>query len=154
MTAATYYFEQPCKPVVMVQQDTHSKLIGYLLWLIGFTGAHRFYYGKPLTGILWLFTFGLFGIGWIIDAFLIPQMDDEANYRFAPGPIDYNLCWILLILAGGLGVHRFVQEKYISGILYFLTFGFFGIGLVYDFLTLNFQIDEKHRRYLGIRQSY
>ena len=28
--------------------DTHSKLMGYLLWLFGFTGSHRFYYGKPV----------------------------------------------------------------------------------------------------------
>ncbi|MEC8719654.1 MAG: NINE protein, partial [Verrucomicrobiota bacterium] len=33
--------------------NTHSKLIGYLLWIVGFTGAHRFYFGKPLTGTLW-----------------------------------------------------------------------------------------------------
>ena len=30
------------------QQDTHSKVIGYLLWIFGFTGAHRFSYGKPV----------------------------------------------------------------------------------------------------------
>ena len=35
------------------QQDTHSKVIGYLLWIFGFTGAHRFYYGKPVTGTIW-----------------------------------------------------------------------------------------------------
>ncbi len=38
------------------QQDTHSKVIGYLLWIFGFTGAHRFYYGKPVTGTIWFFT--------------------------------------------------------------------------------------------------
>jgi len=25
---------------------SHSKLIGYVLWIIGFTGSYRFYYGK------------------------------------------------------------------------------------------------------------
>ena len=58
--------------------DTHSKAIGYLLWIFGFTGAHRFYYGKPVTGTLWFLTLGLFGIGWLIDLFLIPAMDREA----------------------------------------------------------------------------
>ena len=43
------------------QHDTHSKAIGYLLWIFGFTGAHRFYYGKPVTGTIWFFTFGLLG---------------------------------------------------------------------------------------------
>ena len=27
------------------QRDTHSKVLGYLLWIFGFLGAHRFYYG-------------------------------------------------------------------------------------------------------------
>ena len=59
--------------------DTHSVLIGYLLWILGFTGAHRFYYGKPITGTIWFFTLGLLLIGWIIDLFLIPGMDRRAG---------------------------------------------------------------------------
>ncbi len=66
----------------MQRQDTHSKLIGYLLWIFGFLGAHRFYYGKPVTGTIWFFTFGLLFIGWIVDLFLIPAMDREADLRF------------------------------------------------------------------------
>ena len=31
----------------MNDNNTHSMLIGYILWIFGFTGAHRFYYGKP-----------------------------------------------------------------------------------------------------------
>ena len=42
---------------------THSIVVGYLLWILGFLGAHRFYYGKPVTGTLWFFTLGLLGIG-------------------------------------------------------------------------------------------
>jgi len=34
-------------------------------------GGHRFYAGKTGTGILWLFTLGLFMIGWIIDIFTV-----------------------------------------------------------------------------------
>ena len=52
--------------------STHSVLIGYITWIMGFMGAHRFYFGKPLTGTLWFFTFGLLGIGWLIDIFFIP----------------------------------------------------------------------------------
>ena len=56
-----------------MRQNTHSTLIGYLLWIFGFLGSHRFYYGKPITGTIWFFTLGLFFIGWIIDLFLIPS---------------------------------------------------------------------------------
>ena len=37
----------------------------------GWFGAHRYYVGKIGTGILYTFTAGLFGIGWIIDIFKI-----------------------------------------------------------------------------------
>jgi len=38
--------------------NTHSTLIGYVLWIFGFMGAHRFYFGKPITGTIWFFTLG------------------------------------------------------------------------------------------------
>src|SRR6185503_3926678 len=113
--------------------DTHSKLIGYLLWIFGFTGAHRFYYGKPITGTIWFFTLGLFGIGWLIDVFLIPGMDREADRRFVAGPIDYTAAWILLTLLGFFGVHRFYLGKWVTAILYLCTGGLLGIGIIYDF---------------------
>jgi TM2 domain-containing membrane protein YozV len=126
--------------------DTHSKMVGYLLWIVGFTGAHRFYYGKPLTGTLWFFTLGLFGIGWLIDFFLIPAMDREADARFVPGRTDYNIAWALLTFLGLFGVHRLYMGKWISAILYFLTGGFFLIGVLYDFWTLNDQVSSKNAR--------
>ncbi len=122
--------------------DTHSKLIGYLLWIFGFTGAHRFYYGKPISGTIWLFTFGLLGIGWFIDLFLIPSMDRKAELRFEPGEIDYSLSWILLTYLGLFGIHRFYLGKVGTGIIYLLSGGIFGIGVIYDFWTLNAQISE------------
>ena len=69
----------------MENRDTHSTPIGYLYWIFGFTGAHRFYYGKPISGTIYFYTLGLLGVGWLIDLFLIPSMDREADIRFAPG---------------------------------------------------------------------
>lgn len=54
----------------------------YKLWLgalFGVAGLHRLYTGKILTGFLWLFTFGLFGIGQIVDLLLIPRMVELHN---------------------------------------------------------------------------
>jgi TM2 domain-containing membrane protein YozV len=124
---------------------THNRLIGYLFWLFGFTGAHRFYYGRPVTGVIWLFTAGLLGVGWIIDAFLIPGMNDEANRRFATGPYDYSVAWILLTFFGYFGIHRMYVGKIGTGILWLLTGGLFGFGWLYDFCTFNSQVDERNR---------
>jgi TM2 domain-containing membrane protein YozV len=129
--------------------NTHSKVVGYILWIFGFTGAHRFYYGKPITGTIWLFTFGLLGIGWLIDVFLIPGMDRKADRRFAPGPIDYSAAWILLTLLGAFGVHRFYMGKWGTGLLYLCTLGLLGLGIIYDFWTLNTQISEKNQMSVG-----
>ena len=120
--------------------DTHRKSFGYILWLFGFTGSHRFYYGRPITGTLWFFTLGLLFIGWIVDLFLIPSMDRDADLRFRPGPLSYNVAWVLVTFLGILGAHRFYMGKWISGIIYLLTGGLLGIGLLYDLWTLNDQL--------------
>ena len=125
-----------------MQQSTHTPLIGYLLWLFGFTGSHRFYYGRPISGTIYFFTLGLFFIGWLVDLFLIPGMDREADLRFIPGPIDYNVAWILLTFLGLFGIHRMYMGKWLTGILYLVTFGLFGIGYIYDYWTLNEQLSQ------------
>ncbi len=125
--------------------DTHSKLVGYALWIFGFTGAHRFYYGKPVTGTIWFFTLGLLGIGWLIDLFLIPSMDRQADFRFHTGPINYSVAWVLLTFLGLFGVHRMYMGKWLTGLLYLVTLGLFGLGWLYDYWTLNDQITVENR---------
>lgn len=138
MDAGTATQKKGIYPVT--QQQTHTPVIGYLLWIFGFLGAHRFYYGRPISGTLYFFTLGLLGIGWLVDLFLIPSMNRDADIRFHDGPIDYNTAWILLTFLGLFGIHRLYMEKWISGILYLLTGGIFGLGYIYDFWTLNDQI--------------
>lgn len=119
---------------------THSLLVGYLLWILGFLGAHRFYYGKQLSGTLYFFTLGLFFIGWIIDLFLIPGMNREADIRYHEGHIDFNLAWLLLAFLGLFGIHRMYMGKWITGLIYLCTGGLLGFGYIYDLWTLNDQI--------------
>ena len=126
------------------ESPTHLKSIGYVLWIFGFTGSHRFYFGKPVTGTIWFFTLGLLGVGWLIDLFLIPGMQRQADRRFDEGPYDYNVAWILLTFVGVLGIHRMYLDKWITGILYLLTGGFFLLGILYDYWTLNDQISDEN----------
>ena len=124
------------------EPQTHSVIMGYLLWVLGFMGAHRFYYGRPVSGVIYFFTFGLFFVGWIVDLFLIPGLAKNASHRFASGRIDYNITWVLLTFLGVFGIHRFYMGKWLTGLLYLLTGGVFLLGVLYDFLNLNSQIEE------------
>lgn len=81
-------------------------------------------------------------VGWIVDLFLIPSLDRKADLRFKAGKINYNTAWILLTFLGFFGVHRMYMGKWITGIIYLLTGGIVGIGVIYDFWTLNDQIAE------------
>ena len=64
----------------------YSTGIAYLLWMFscfGWFGLHRFYLGKIPTGLLWMFTAGLGGVGSIYDLFTLPNQVREANIRQA-----------------------------------------------------------------------
>lgn len=89
---------------VSAQYDIEKKslLVAYLLWFfLGYVGAHRFYLGRPVSGlfmlalsavtlVLSLVSFGVLGflwfvvgLWWLIDALLIPGMAAGRNSRIA-----------------------------------------------------------------------
>ena len=56
---------------VVLASPRKSLIVGYVLWFfLGALGVHRFYTGRWVTGIVWLLTGGLLGIGWLVDAIL------------------------------------------------------------------------------------
>jgi TM2 domain-containing membrane protein YozV len=60
-------------------------ILAYVLWglgLFGFAGIHRFYLGKPVTGTMWLFSYGCLFVGQLLDLFLIPSMASGTTDRF------------------------------------------------------------------------
>lgn len=74
-----------------------SYLVALLLWtLFGIFGAHRFYCGKHGSGVLYLLTAGVFGIGWMVDFFALPLLVADAN-REEPDP-----CLVLVHQAIGV----------------------------------------------------
>ena len=62
--------------------DDYSPGVAFGLWLaclFGLAGIHRFYLGKPVTGVIWLFTWGLFGIGQLVDLVRLRDMVEDQN---------------------------------------------------------------------------
>lgn len=65
-------------------EEPRSLAVSYLLWgagVFGVCGLQRFYNRRPLSGLLWLFTLGLCGIGQLADLLLIPDLVKQANQR-------------------------------------------------------------------------
>lgn len=59
-------------PVSRNNKKNTNKWVDFFLCLfLGYFGVHKFYEGKIGIGIIYLFTLGLFGIGWVIDIFAI-----------------------------------------------------------------------------------
>ena len=61
-----------------------SKGTAYLLWIVGLFGLlgfHHFYLGKPIKGLIWLFTGGVFGIGALIDLFTLGSQVEGRNTK-------------------------------------------------------------------------
>ncbi|OLP17647.1 hypothetical protein BST81_15090 [Leptolyngbya sp. 'hensonii'] len=67
-----------------LSEQENRLTLSYILWLggfVGLAGLHRFYNGKIGTGLLWLCTGGLFGIGQFVDLFLVPNMTEEHRLK-------------------------------------------------------------------------
>lgn len=59
-----------------------SKVSAYILWILsifGCLGFHRFYIGKVGTGLIWMFTGGVAGIGGLIDLFTLGGQVEQYN---------------------------------------------------------------------------
>jgi hypothetical protein len=79
----------PSTALSVLLHERRSVGLAYLFWAMAFLaiplglpglhGLHRFYCSKPRSGALWLVSFGLLGIGQLIDLFLIPGMVEKAN---------------------------------------------------------------------------
>lgn len=97
--------------------ERRSVALSYAFWclaLVGVCGVQRFYNRKPLSGLLWLLTFGLCGLGQLVDLLLIPELVEQANQPLAleqalaaAGPAGLSLERQLLQLARRAGRQGF-----------------------------------------------
>jgi TM2 domain-containing membrane protein YozV len=78
--------DSPTLPPGRLGVPARSVGVAYGLWaicILGVAGIHRFYAGRYITGLIWLVTWGVFGIGLLIDLFLIPGMIEQKNRKLA-----------------------------------------------------------------------
>ena len=68
----------------LASEDRNLVLAYVFCICLGYLGAHRFYLGHIGMGILYVFTFGFFGLGWFIDLIILPDLVHARNQRFAP----------------------------------------------------------------------
>lgn len=84
--------EEPRSAAVSPSDEIPARLgSAYVLWILGLfgiCGLHRFYLGRWRTGLLWLLTFGLLGIGQLLDLIWIPGMVRERNARLAGSGVE------------------------------------------------------------------
>jgi TM2 domain-containing membrane protein YozV len=135
------------------QQQGKSKTTAALLcFFLGWAGVHRFYVGKPWSGLAQLFTFGGFGIWWLIDFIMIltGNFKDSNGVLLVSVPMQGRQVYLplqqqgkskttaalLCFFLGWAGVHRFYVGKPWSGLAQLFTFGGFGIWWLIDFIMI------------------
>ena len=75
-------YSQDVRIIRTIPGEKKSIIEAYLLWIIfGFFGAHHFYLKRIEFGIVYFFSFGLLGCGWVIDMFRMPYLVSQTNKR-------------------------------------------------------------------------
>ena len=74
-------FARPPRPL----KDVGVAYLMMLFTLVGICGIQHFYMGKVGRGLLWLFTFGLLGVGVMVDLFTLPSQVRQVNAQIASG---------------------------------------------------------------------
>lgn len=116
---------------------------------LGVLGIHHFYLHRHLFGLLYFFTFGLLGVGYIADWFRTPVLvkrKNEENYGDRNPNIKYvDDAYILWFPFGLLGFHHFYLQRYLWGILYFFTLGLLGVGWIIDGFRISCMVNDYNK---------
>nr|XP_022309921.1 uncharacterized protein LOC111115461 [Crassostrea virginica] len=121
---------------------THQRsvCVAYVLAVcLGMFGVHHFYLGRKWYGVMYLCTFGLFGVGYVVDLFRLASLVRDANIRRIDEEEDRTLMdlYILWFPCGILGFHHFYLRNPLLGLLYLLTGGIWGLGWIVDGIHLS-----------------
>lgn len=133
--------------------------VAFWLLALGIFGAHRYYLSKPLTGFFFTLTLGFCGLGVIFDILTLPFLVNRAKIEVVCSKLDIaplldvslNEMYIVALTFGFLGIHRFYLGNYILGLMYMLTLGFLGVGVLADIWNMPYLVEKhnnnQHRKY-------
>lgn len=107
----------------------------YILGLspLGIFGAYHYYLGNVKLGLIYTFTLGIFGIGWIVDLFRMKKLVRKAGLDKR----SVGTAYIMSIPPFGLfGAYHYYLGNYGLGIAYTLSLGIFSIGWIVDLFRM------------------
>ncbi|XP_069102878.1 uncharacterized protein [Argopecten irradians] len=133
--------------------DTKTNVDAYILWFpCGILGFHHFYLENYVLGIVYLCTFGVYGLGWIVDFFRIPSLVSIYNTPLENVPKKKSQTTAYLFALspfGVLGLHHYYLNRWKWGLLYTVTCGVFGVGWLVDLFRVPYLIHRENRHLRG-----
>ena len=103
-------------------------------------------------GFLYLFTFGVYGVGWVLDGFFMPSLVDQSNTK-EKYTTDLEILKTYLIAAspfGVLGGHQYYSGRKLWGLSYTLTLGGCGVWWMIDLFRISAIVHRRKEWKLGI----
>ena len=65
----------------------------------------------------------------------LKYLENRLNEYKKVKPVNSKSKFLLIAFLGYFGIHKFIDKKYILGILYLVTLGFYGVGVIYDLIN-------------------
>ena len=126
------------KEIALGADDQKHLDDAYLLWMpMGLLGFHHFYLNRPVWGLIYFFTSGLFGVGWLIDGFRLSCLVKECNRKTQERieqlpvfqmPYSGMLCWRSATTSGK---HACIILTPLKPHIYIVKLGFTGVNIIF-----------------------